>query len=124
MLKFLDIFYTIVHLVIIGFNLTGWIFPRTRKLHLWCVATTCFCWIIPGIWYGFGYCPITDWQWNVKQKLGERNLPASFITYILNNFLDLNIPEPLVISLTGILFLLVILVTVHVNFLRKFWLRR
>jgi hypothetical protein len=117
--ELLDIFYTVLHLVIIVFNVTGWILPRTRKLHLWFVATTCFCWVILGIWYGFGYCPVTEWQWEVKEQLGEHDLPASFITYMLNNVFGLHVPESAVITGTGVVFLIVILITIYVNFVGR-----
>ena len=62
-LAVLDFLYTLIHLLIIGFNLFAWAFPATRKLHLYGVAVTLGCWLILGIWYGIGYCPVTDWQW-------------------------------------------------------------
>ncbi len=81
MLALLDVLFTLLHLLIIGFNLFGWIWPATRKLHLWCAGATAFSWLILGIWFGLGYCPITDYQWQIKEKLGEQNLPNSFIKY-------------------------------------------
>jgi hypothetical protein len=119
MLLFLDVMYTIVHIFIIFFNLTGWIFIRTRKLHLLFIAITCFCWFALGIWFGFGYCPVTDWQWTVKTKLGERNLPDSFITYLVNNLLGRNIAEQFIINATGIVFLFIVIITVYVNFFKQ-----
>ncbi|MHA4842594.1 DUF2784 domain-containing protein [Flavitalea antarctica] len=116
MLMFLDVMYTIVHIIIIIFNLTGWIFSRTRKWHLVLIAITCFCWLVAGIWYGFGYCPVTDWQWSVKTKLGESNLPDSFITYLVNNLLGAHVPEPFILNATALSFLLVVLITIYVNF--------
>jgi hypothetical protein len=83
-LRLADISLTVLHLVVIGFNLFGWIWPRTRRAHLIVVAATAFCWLVPGIRFGIGYCPITDWQWQVKAKLGEHHLPPSFITWALS----------------------------------------
>jgi hypothetical protein len=81
MLLLADIFFTALHLAIIVFNLFGWMFKKTRKAHFFTILLTAGSWFILGIWFGIGYCPITDWQWQVKQKLGERNLPNSFIKY-------------------------------------------
>src|SRR5215211_4926500 len=81
MLVFQDILFTILHLVIILFNLFGWISVRTRKAHLICITLTAASWFLLGIWFGIGYCPITEWQWQIKEKLGESNLPDSFIKY-------------------------------------------
>ena len=80
-LKILDLLLTLLHFLIIGFNLFGWIWKRTRKLHFIVVCATAACWFILGIWFGIGYCPITDWDWQIKEKLGENNLPNSFIKY-------------------------------------------
>ena len=82
MLLLLDILLTLAHLVLIGFNLFAWLFPKLRRAHLITVAVTAGSWFILGIWFGTGYCPITDWQWQVKEKLGETNLPASFVKYM------------------------------------------
>jgi hypothetical protein len=48
------------------------------------LSITGFFWLIAGIWYGFGYCPLTEWHWNVKARLGHLNLPDSYIKYILD----------------------------------------
>lgn len=81
MLRFLDILLTMVHLALVFFNLFGWIPLATRKAHLVTIALTAASWLVLGIWFGTGYCPLTDWQWNVKEALGERNLPPNFIEY-------------------------------------------
>ena len=119
MLKFLDILYTIIHLLIIGFNLFGWIWPLTRKAHLITIGATAASWFILGIWFGWGYCPVTDWQWDVKEKLGERDLPASFITYFANKLTAKDFSDRLVNEITLIIFVLLIIITVYVNFFRK-----
>ena len=66
-----DIFFVIFHSALIAFNLAGWIWRKTRKAHLVVLSLTMVSWFVAGIWYGFGYCPCTDWHWQVKKKLGE-----------------------------------------------------
>ncbi|MBT3271653.1 MAG: DUF2784 family protein, partial [Spirochaetales bacterium] len=51
------------HSCVIIFNLTGWIWRKTRIPHLILIGLTAFSWFVLGIWYGFGYCPSTDWHW-------------------------------------------------------------
>src|SRR5688572_7748220 len=104
MLQFLDLVLTVVHMVLIFFNLLGWIFPATRKLHLITLGATAASWFILGIWYGIGYCPITDWQWDIKERLGERNLPASFIKYFADKLTGKNFSPELVNQLTLLFF--------------------
>ena len=58
----LDIFFVIFHSVLIAFSLAGWIWRKTRKAHLAVLSLTMISWFVAGIWYGFGYCPCTDWH--------------------------------------------------------------
>lgn len=118
-LQFLDYLLTFIHLLIIGANLFAWIWHKTRKLHLYIVGITLFCWLILGIWYGIGYCPITDWQWQVKTKLGEVNLPNSFVKYYLDGVTGTNIPDTTVDIITLVAFLMAIICSVWVNFFSK-----
>lgn len=118
-LQLLDYFYTIIHLLIIGANLFAWIWPKTRKIHLYIAGITLFCWLVLGIWYGIGYCPITDWQWQVKEKLGETNLPNSFVKYYLDMLTGKDIPDTTVDIITLGSFLIAIICSIKVNFFGK-----
>lgn len=115
----LDWFFTLLHLIIIGFNLLGWIWQSTRKLHLMVVALTLGCWLILGIWYGLGYCPITDWQWQVKEKLGEVNLPNSFIKYYADKISGQDISSLFIDIVTGVSFTLAVILTIYMNFIKR-----
>ncbi len=119
MLKVLDVLFFILHILIIGFNLFGWIWPKTRNLHIFLVALTLCSWLIAGIWFGFGYCVITDWHWDIKKQLGEVNLPSSFISYLLNNIFQLNIGESLIDVFTGVGFILSIIMAIYYRFFNK-----
>lgn len=110
-LRLLDILLYAVHLLVIGFNLLGWIWPKTRPWHLWCVGLTAFSWFVLGLWYGFGYCFVTDWQWEVKEQLGQTGLPASFVEHFLNGVLGFSLSTTLVNWLTGGLFVLAALLS-------------
>lgn len=118
-LNVLDFIYTLVHLLIIGFNLFAWIFPATRRLHLYGVGVTLACWLILGIWYGIGYCPVTDWQWQVKAQLGEQNLPNSFVKYYADKISGQSVDANLIDVLTAGSFLLSIIISVYLNFFSK-----
>ena len=117
-LRLLDLFLIGLHLVIIGFNLFGWLWPRYRKWHLVLVAATAGSWLFLGIFFGLGYCPITDWQWRVKENLGEQNLPNSFIKYYADWLTGFRFSPEVVDTWTAILFLLAALLSVYVNFFR------
>ena len=118
-LNLVDHFLTALHLLIIGLNLFGWIWPATRRLHLWCVLLTAASWLGLGIWFGIGYCPLTDWQWQVKSKLGETDLPNSFIKYWVDKVAGIDADPVLIDVITAITFVLVFLLAIYYNILKK-----
>jgi len=83
------------------------------------VAATAFSWFILGIWFGWGYCPITDWQWKVKEKLGETNLPNSFIKYYADRISGKNTNPSVIDTTTLVIFLMVIILSVYFNFFKR-----
>ena len=96
----LDIFFLVFHTLVIFFNLFGWIWKKTRAANLVVLSVTAFSWFGMGFWYGFGYCFCVDWHWAVKQKLGEVNLPNSYIKYLLDLVTGLDWQATLVDILT------------------------
>ena len=118
MLHFTDILFTLLHIIIILFNLFGWIFPATREAHFICITITAFCWFILGIWFGWGYCPLTDWQWHIKEQLGETNLPASFITWLANKITGMRFGDSFINLLTLVLFILAAIGSIYFNFVK------
>lgn len=114
-----DFLFTILHMVIIGFNLLGWIFKLTRKFHFWFAMLTLASWTVLGLWFGLGYCPITDWQWNIKTQLGAQNLPDSFIKYIVDQSTGLNSNPNVIDYLTVGFFLIAIVCSIKVNFFNQ-----
>lgn len=73
----------ILHLVIILFVMTGWLFSVSRPFHLAFILLVLSCWFILGRWFGYGYCPVTDWQWKLKAHFGKDRPDASYIRYVL-----------------------------------------
>ena len=118
MLQILDITLLALHLLVISFNLTGWLWPATRKWHLLIVGITACSWIIGGFFQGFGYCFLTDWQWQIKRELGIGDLPASFIKYCLDSVTGVSFDPSGVDIITGITFGIIITLSVVSN--RKF----
>lgn len=119
MLQFLDLLLTLLHFLIIGFNLFGWMWPRLRKAHFIGVLLTAGSWLILGIWYGLGYCPITEWQWRVKEQLGETNLPGSFVKYYADKWSGKDFSADLVNKITAISFACAAALSIYFNFLHK-----
>jgi hypothetical protein len=86
MYKFLNLFFFVFHTSIILFLLFGWIWRKTRKANLVLILLTAFSWFILGIWYGYGYCPCTDWHWNVRMKLGIYDMASSYVEFLIETF--------------------------------------
>ena len=111
----LDTIFWWLHVLVIGFNLTGWIWNSTRRIHLLLVMLTVFSWLILGFKYGFGYCFLTDWHWEIKAALGKQDLPNSFITFIFNYQLGCSIPVKVIDAATATTFFFVLIATVYRN---------
>src|SRR5690554_4828280 len=91
-LQFADFLFVVFHTALILFNLFGWIWKPLRKAHLIVIVLTFASWGILGIWYGWGYCPLTDWHWEILYRLGHKQLPNSYISYLLQRMLDWHLP--------------------------------
>ena len=118
MFKLLDIFFIVFHSFLILFNLFGWMWKKTRRLNLITLLLTGFSWVGLGLFYGWGYCFLTDWHWKVLKKAGELDLPNSYVQYLLNRILGLHISAITAEYLTVILFVVVVIFSVYFN-LRK-----
>ncbi|MFT7233493.1 MAG: hypothetical protein ACI8TA_002718 [Cyclobacteriaceae bacterium] len=101
MLVFLDYLFTAFHTLLVLFVLFGWIFPKTRTAHLILLGLVLFAWVGLGLYKGvLGYCPLTDWHWDIKRSLGERNIPSSFIEYMAEKITGIDFPRKLVDGFT------------------------
>jgi hypothetical protein len=68
-----------VHLTIIIFSVTGWMIPVLRPFHLLLCLLIAFSWLVLGARKGWGYCLVTDWQWNLMRQMGRTDLPSSYM---------------------------------------------
>lgn len=116
MYTLLDLGFIIFHTVLILFNLLGWIWKSTRRWNLATLLITAFSWFILGIWYGFSYCPCTEWHWQVRQKLGYTDMPNSYIKFLIEQLTGVDLSAVLVDTATAILFFLVLVISIYVNY--------
>lgn len=110
-----DIFFVVFHTGIILFNLFGWGWKKTRKWNLALLLLTGLSWSVLGIWYGFGYCPFTDWHFDVLRELGHTGLPNSYIEYLIERLLPVDVAGSVVNTLTLTCFLLLLLISGWLN---------
>lgn len=115
-LQLADWLFLVFHTALILFNLFGWMYRPLRKLHLATISLTLLSWGFLGIWYGWGYCPLTDWHWEILARLGESNPPNSYISYLLDRWLGLDPEESLVDLGTLVLAILAFGMSLWVNF--------
>ncbi len=115
MLAFLDVFFLVFHACFTLFNMTGWIWPRTRKAHLATMSLTAASWFILGIRYGWGYCFCTDWHWQVREKLGRPISSSSYIHFLMREVTGINMDPALVDYSTLGVFLFCLAMTVVLN---------
>ena len=115
MYKLLDIFFLFSHSFLIIFNLFGWIWYKTRKVNLLLLLLTGFSWVFLGIWYGFGYCPLTDWHWETLNHLGYYDLPNSYVKYLLEKIFSCNFNSNLVDTLVVICFFIALIISIYMN---------
>ncbi len=93
-----------IHLAIVVFSITGWLFARARAVHLLLLLATLV------YWYGFGpilrkkgwfgHCLITDLQWELKKRLGH-DVPAyGYIKYMTDHVSGRDTDEKIVDRVT------------------------
>ena len=119
MLSFLNNFFFVFHTAFTLFNITGWAFAKTRKVHLVTMLLTAASWFILGIWKGWGYCACTDWHWQVREAMGYHDRSNSYIHFLLLKLTGKYFDTQLVDIATLIIFLLCFILSVWLNI--KYW---
>ena len=114
-LQTVDIFFVVFHTTLTIFNLLGWIWKKTRKLNLITLGLTGASWFILGLFYGIGYCPLTEWHFQILNQLGEHNLPSSYIEYLTERLSGLEINSDLVDITTAVGFFVALGLSIILN---------
>jgi len=102
----LNIGFFVFHTLWIAFNCVGWIWRKTRPWHLATISLTALSWFGLGVWYGWGYCPCTDWHWQVRARLGYHD-PASYTQLLIAEVTGLELAPRPADALTGAVFAVV-----------------
>lgn len=110
----LNIGFFVFHTSWVVFNCVGWIWRRTRPWHLATIALTAVSWFGLGIYYGWGYCPCTDWHWQVRARMGYRD-PPSYIQLLIAELTGLDVPSGLADAITAGVFGLTAVITIVLN---------
>ena len=99
-----------LHLAVLGWNVFGWMYRPWWPWHRLCVALTLASWIVLGLIVGrLGYCVLTDWHWQIRAALGARDLPDTYIAFLLDRAGISHRPS-VVSAATGIVFVAICVV--------------
>ena len=114
--KILDILFVVFHTSLTLFNLLGWIWKKTRLANLITLALTGASWLFLGLLVGMlGYCPLTDWHFDILEKLGKTDLPTSYIKYLIDRLTGLNVNQTLVDKVTLYSFIAALAISLFLN---------
>jgi hypothetical protein len=112
----LDIFFVIFHSSLIIFNLFGWIWKKTRIANLITLILTGASWLFLGLIVGtLGYCPFTDWHFDVLYKLGKTDLPNSYIKYLADRLTGMDFDARMVDNVTLYAFVAALVLSLFFN---------
>jgi len=112
---FLDFFFLVFHTSLTLFNALGWIWKPLRRINLLTLLLTGFSWFILGLFYGMGYCPLTDFHFQVLKNMGHTNLPDSYLQYLTMRFFHWQIPVGIIDFVTASVFFLALLISLWLN---------
>ena len=117
MLQFLNILFFVLHNVLIAFNLVGWIWPRTRGLHLVILGSTLFSWLVMGAWKGWGYCLCADWHFQVRRQIGLHGDESSYTELLFNQIPGVTVSRAFadVVTVSGLILIMIATATVWIQ---------
>lgn len=114
----IDYFFLVFHSALILFNVFGWIWKKTQRWNLATLLLTGGSWVILGVFYVFGYCPLTDWHFKILRKLGEHDLPGSYIKYLTDRIFQTDSNPEVVDNITLYAYLALLVASIYANFFR------
>jgi len=73
-------------------------------------------WLFLGLFVGtLGYCPLTDWHFSILVRLGNTDLPSSYIKYLADRLTGLDISTSFVDNVTLCSFLAALVISLLLN---------
>ncbi len=114
-LHLLDWFFVVFHTLLMMFNVFGWLSRKMRKWNLFTLLLTAFSWFILGLFFGMGYCILTDWHWGVLRKLSAYPVENSYVQYLFRRLLHIRVSAQFADILTATLFFISLGMSVFLN---------
>lgn len=106
--------FFVFHTAWVVFTCLGWIWRRTRRWQFATALLTAISWFGLGAWFGWGYCPCTDWHWQVRARLGYDN-PPSYIQMLIREVAGIDIAPAAADALTLAVFVMASAASVVLN---------
>ena len=78
-----DNIFNILHILAILINCFGWAFSKTLKLNLWLLLLTISSWSILGLFFGIGFCFLTEVHSLALGLIGSPSINFSYLDYLL-----------------------------------------
>ena len=116
----MNIFFHLVHLAIIFFFLFGWLLSQTILAHFILSILILLSWYGLGIFFGFGYCLITDIQWKIKKRMDQEPYTEYYIKYMLDKMTGLDLNPNTVNAITTYTFFVILLFSTALILNRQF----
>lgn len=103
-LKLLNLCFHLIHLSIIFFFLFGWLFKTMRLAHFILSLLILISWCGLGIFFGFGYCLVTDIQWKIKKRLNQEPPTEFYVKYMIDKVTGLDTKPSIINGMTTYIF--------------------
>lgn len=120
MLSLANIFFHLVHLAVVFFFLFGWLSGKTLPAHFILSVLILLSWCGLGIFYGFGYCLVTDIQWKIKKQMGEEPYTEYYIKYMIDKVTGLDTNPDKVNAVTTHTFFIILFISTILILNRQF----
>jgi hypothetical protein len=119
-LSLANILFHFIHLAVITFFLLGWLWDRTLTAHFVLSLLILISWCGLGMIYGFGYCLITDIQWKIKKRLGQKPDTEFYIKYMADKLTGLDTDPRIVDAITTYTFFIIFFISTLLFLNKKF----
>ena len=112
MLVLADKAFFVLHTFLMGFNMVGWAWQRTRIYHLITVLLTAFSWFVLGAYFGWGYCICMDWHAQVRRQLGYNDEATSHLQLLVKETFGVLLDRSICDWITGGVFGFIVIATI------------
>lgn len=112
----IDVFFNVLHIILILINCFGWAFKKTLKLNLILLLLTISSWCILGYFFGLGFCVLTKIHFHILNEIETTIVPFSYLDYIIIQKFDLDISSKLISTISLVAIFISLMISMKKNF--------